>query len=438
MAQSRDYDVVVVGGSIAGCTAAIQLGRAGARVAVLDQRPDPAAYKTICTHFIQASATPTIERLGLAERIEAAGGVRNGVELWSEFGWVRPVLSDSYPYPRYGYDIRREKLDPMIRQLAAETPGVELLMGQTVVSLLGSNGRPTGVRAERPGAPGPGNHGARGRRPPTVVTPTSPRWPASEPRVIPHGRSGYFAYFRNLPLATGDCTQLWLLNPDFVYAFPQDDDITLLAVFPTKDRMAWFKHDLEANFQRYYEGLPNGPEIRKGERISKFLGKLDMPNTIRPAGQPGLAFVGDAAMAADPVWGVGCGWAFQSGEWLAQELGPALSGSASDTAARRSASTATASVTAASCSDISCSLPITRAGGDSTRSSASSSRLRSRTRAVLSTTTPSARVRCGRTALNSRGSWRARPRWWPAHAAGRRRPIPLRELILRSRRCPPG
>jgi hypothetical protein len=27
--------------------------------------------------------------------------------------------------------------------------------------------------------------------------------------------------------------------------------------------------------------------------------------------------VGDAAIAADPMWGVGCGWAFQSGEWLA-------------------------------------------------------------------------------------------------------------------------
>jgi hypothetical protein len=39
-----------------------------------------------------------------------------------------------------------------------------------------------------------------------------------------------------------------------------------------------------------------------------------------------MAFVGDAAMSADPVWGIGCGWAFQSGEWLADEVAPALSG----------------------------------------------------------------------------------------------------------------
>ena len=72
--------MVVVGASIAGCTAAMLLGRAGARVALLERQTDAASYKTMCTHFIQPSATPTIERLGLAERIEAAGGVRNGLE----------------------------------------------------------------------------------------------------------------------------------------------------------------------------------------------------------------------------------------------------------------------------------------------------------------------------------------------------------------------
>ena len=76
--MSADYDVAVVGASIAGCTAATLLGRGGARVAVVEQRSDPSAYKTICTHYIAPSATPTIERLGLAQRIEAVGAVRNG------------------------------------------------------------------------------------------------------------------------------------------------------------------------------------------------------------------------------------------------------------------------------------------------------------------------------------------------------------------------
>jgi menaquinone-9 beta-reductase len=49
-----------------------------------------------------------------------------------------------------------------------------------------------------------------------------------------------------------------------------------------------------------------------------------MPNKARPAAHSGVAFVGDAALATDPIFGVGCGWAFQSAEWLVDETGPAL------------------------------------------------------------------------------------------------------------------
>ncbi len=327
--MSTGYDVVVVGASIAGCTVATLLGRAGTRVAVVEQRPDPAAYKTICTHFIQPSATPTIQRLGLTERIEAAGGVRNAVELWTRYGWIRPQLADDFAYPRYGYNIRREKLDPMVRELAAEVPRVELMMGETATAVLGANGRPAGVRVvdrerrEREisarvvvAADGRDSHIAR--------------LSGEKARVMRHGRFGYFAYYRNLSLATGNAIMLWLLDPDVAAALPQDDGITLMTTFQTQDRESWFKRDLEANFEAYFRGLPVAPDLATGDRVSKVLGRLEMPNTVRRAGRPGLAFVGDAAMAADPVWAVGCGWAFQSGEWLADELAPAFDNGSSD------------------------------------------------------------------------------------------------------------
>jgi flavin-dependent dehydrogenase len=47
---------------------------------------------------------------------------------------------------------------------------------------------------------------------------------------------------------------------------------------------------------------------------------------MRPAARPGVAFVGDAALAADPLFGVGCGFAFQSAEWLVDETAGALLG----------------------------------------------------------------------------------------------------------------
>jgi hypothetical protein len=55
-------------------------------------------------------------------------------------------------------------------------------------------------------------------------------------------------------------------------------------------------------------------------------GKIDMTNVAHTPSAPGLALVGDAALAIDPLWGVGCGWAFQSAEWLSDSVAPALLG----------------------------------------------------------------------------------------------------------------
>src|ERR1700683_5787553 len=84
--SEADYDAVVVGASLAGCTSAIMLGRAGARVALVEQRPDINAFKRICSHYIQASAVGTLERIGLLEpMLEAGGGGRSG-GMWGRGG----------------------------------------------------------------------------------------------------------------------------------------------------------------------------------------------------------------------------------------------------------------------------------------------------------------------------------------------------------------
>jgi flavin-dependent dehydrogenase len=142
-------------------------------------------------------------------------------------------------------------------------------------------------------------------------------------RVRPHNRFFYFAYWRgvrpNAPVA-----RLWLLDPDGAAQFPNEDDMTVLAVAPHRQRLPEFRNDAEAAYARALDRLPDGPDLSKAERVSKLIGKLDVPNVIRPAAARGVAFVGDAALAADPLFGVGCGFAFQSAEWLADEVSPAL------------------------------------------------------------------------------------------------------------------
>ena len=58
------------------------------RVALVEKQPDPQAFKRICSHFIQASGVPAIERLGLLEPIEAAGALRPHIRIWTRWGWI--------------------------------------------------------------------------------------------------------------------------------------------------------------------------------------------------------------------------------------------------------------------------------------------------------------------------------------------------------------
>jgi menaquinone-9 beta-reductase len=323
----RDYDVAIVGASIAGCTAATFLGRQGASVALIESHSDPAAFKRMCTHFIQASASPTINRLGLEDALREAHGRQTDTNIWTRYGWISPAReSAGPPISEWApWNIRREKLDPIIRELAAGTDGVELLLGHTVNALLRDGGRVTGVKVrERNGE----EHEIRAK----LVVGADGRdsemakLAGAETKLKPHNRFGYMSYYRDTPLVTGDSAQMWLLDPDVAYAFPTDDELVCLAVFPSKDKLAEFKPDPEQAMARMFDTLPDGPRLDPAKRVSNVLGKLDMPNAVRGPVQPGLALVGDAALAADPLWGVGCGWALQSAEWLAESVGPALSG----------------------------------------------------------------------------------------------------------------
>jgi 2-polyprenyl-6-methoxyphenol hydroxylase-like FAD-dependent oxidoreductase len=324
MARASGYDVAIVGASVGGCTVARFYARRGARVALIEKRPTLDAYKAVCTHYIQSSATPTIERLGLAPLIEEQGAIRNGIDIWSRGGgWIVTATED----PPYGYSVTRRRLDPLLRKLAADTPGVDLLTGWTATALdTDASGRPTSLTIEdkshtQRAITAPLLVGADGRESPVAHMANVPG------RVKAHGRFFYWAYWRGVrPEGETKRARMWMLDPDCAYTFPNEDDLTLVLVGPHRDRLPEFRADLEGAYMRMVRSLPDAPQLKGAVRESKILGKLDLPNVIRPAARPGIAFVGDAALAGDPLWGIGCGWAFQSAEWLVDETVDALVG----------------------------------------------------------------------------------------------------------------
>lgn len=319
----RDYDVAIVGASLAGCAAAISFGRAGLRVALVEKRPDPEAYKQICTHYIQASAIASLERLGLLEPMMEAGAVRSRARLHSPWGWIEPPVRSRVPA---GVNLRRELLDPLIRRTAAQTPGVEPMLGLAVCDLIRdgqqavagvkarrSDGQTLAIRASLTvGADGRGSHVAKLAGVPV--------------KTVRHGRFAYGGYFDGPPPEGAPDASLWFLDPDMAAAFPTDGGLTFYACMPTMDRLDAFRIDPARALVDMLAAIPDAPPIRASRLVSEVKGKLDMTNIAHAPTAPGLALVGDAALAIDPLWGIGCGWALQSSEWLTDSVLPALHG----------------------------------------------------------------------------------------------------------------
>lgn len=299
-----DYDVVISGAGLAGSAAAILLARRGVRVALLERRSDPEAYKVLCTHSLTASAYPVLDELGLVPALEKAGAVRNQARWYTRWGWIEPRAAPAGPELPYGYNIRRSTLDPLIRSHAAETPGVDLLLGHHVSGLVREAERTVGVRASTP-------QGEREIRARLVVGADGKDSAVAKLAGVParqyeNARFGYLAHFRNLPLP-GGISHAWFLEPDMAYAFPNDDGVTVLAVLPEKKRLPAFRQDLEGSFLEFVRALPEAPLIDSAERITKIIGTVDYPLHSRKPTAPGVALIGDAALTGDPCgeWDAG-------------------------------------------------------------------------------------------------------------------------------------
>jgi 2-polyprenyl-6-methoxyphenol hydroxylase-like FAD-dependent oxidoreductase len=206
------------------------------------------------------------------------------------------------------------------------TRGVDLLLGHTVTALVNDGRRVTGVVARRDDrrevtiqarlVVGADGHRSRVAELAGV-----------EARHAPNARFLFWGYYQGVRLRSPGRAAMWLVDPHVAVAVPTDDDLTLLGAFPTKALVEEFADDRLGALERFFAALPDGPDLTHASRASKAIGTTDYPTVRRPPHpRPGLALIGDAATASDPVPAVGCGWAFRSAEWLADAPIAALHG----------------------------------------------------------------------------------------------------------------
>ena len=123
-------DAVVVGGGPAGSTVAALLRRAGASVSLCDAARFP--RHKICGEYVPPAALESFARLGLLERVEAAGPLRHvGMAVISPDG--TKVLG-RYGGGARGLALRRYDLDGILLD-GARRAGVEVLEGTRVTGL---------------------------------------------------------------------------------------------------------------------------------------------------------------------------------------------------------------------------------------------------------------------------------------------------------------
>src|SRR2546428_195718 len=116
-----DADVVVIGGGPVGAALAMFLGRAGRRVTVVEKSGFPRDKP--CGEGLMPSGVAVLDRLGidlLGAGFPPVHGVRYKLAGGSAAGAFRSGV---------GCGVRRTRLDHLLAERAAASPGVELLLG---------------------------------------------------------------------------------------------------------------------------------------------------------------------------------------------------------------------------------------------------------------------------------------------------------------------
>ncbi|WP_062213832.1 NAD(P)/FAD-dependent oxidoreductase [Streptomyces sp. NBRC 109706] len=312
-----DADVVIVGARVAGSSLAALLARGGLRVVVLDQATTIGF--TLSSNIVQADSLAFLDRLGLTERLRAAGlTTMDQVDMRLED--FRAVL----PFPTRPGDVggaaclRRQVLDPLLVEAAREA-GADVRLGVKVRGLLrGDDGRVVGVRtAERGGGEATVRArlvvGADGRAS-TVARLAGAR----QYHVTRNERAYYWTYFEGADTGEAPTFVFHRWGDRHLLGGPADNGLYIVGVSPEQHERETFHDDLEGSLMAHaLSCAPIAKAIGGANRASRVFGIRRFSGYFREASGPGWVLLGDAGHFKDPAGGRGIGDSFHQAERLA-------------------------------------------------------------------------------------------------------------------------
>lgn len=313
------YDVVVVGGRVAGASVALLLARAGARVALVER--SRAGSDTLSTHGLMRAGVLQLQRWGLLDEVVAA---RTPAIRSTRFHYAgRPSVTVSI---RAGagvdalYAPRRHLLDRLLVDAAARA-GAEVLHETTVTALLrDERGRVCGVQAvDRAGRTirlaAPMTVGADGLRSTVAALTGAP--------TVRKGRSRSAMCYRYVG-GLSACGYEWAYGAGAAAGLiPTNDGEICVFVGTSPDRMRELRRQgteraFTALLARAAPALAD--RVAAATPVSRIHGWAGVPGHVRRAWGPGWALVGDAGYFKDPITTHGMTDAMRDAELLAMAI----------------------------------------------------------------------------------------------------------------------
>ena len=313
------YDVVVVGGRVAGASTALHLARAGLSVALLDR--GRRGTDALSTHAIMRAGVLQLTRSGVLDTLVAAGTppIRHTL-----FHQPDTELVDVTIKPRAGVDAlyapRRHLLDRVLVD-AAEEAGAHVLHETSVTALRrDATGRVRGVSARNAvGSPieleavlTVGADGIRSRVAEQVGAPV--RW---------QGRTASAVLYRHVEGGPTDAYEWAYGDGAGAGAIATNDGQACVFVGTTPERMRglrrWGAERAMANLLA--TAAPALRDRLHGARpASPLRGWAGIPGFVRDSWGPGWALVGDAGHFKDPITSHGITDALRDAELLADAV----------------------------------------------------------------------------------------------------------------------
>ena len=310
------YDVIVVGGRLAGAATGMLLARQGLRVLVVDRTHFPS--DTLSSHQLQPPGVARLRRWGLLDRLDATGTppVRD-----VRFDVNGVVITGRYPDVAGAgalYSPRREVLDTLLVQAAREA-GAEVREDTIVDELLMSEGRVRGIRSRRKGSSTATDDtaalivGADGKHSMVAKTVGAPSRRSRTARSL-----GFYCYWQDVEIQAGE---LYSRDRRVAGAWPTDQGMVVTYVGWPASEFDAFRADPAGHVLQTLDACGTlGARVRAGRRVGPVRGTSDLPNEIRLSSGPGWALAGDAGLVMDSITGQGMGHALRDADLLSDAI----------------------------------------------------------------------------------------------------------------------